>query len=105
MASQIQMSQQAEKDKDHTKRKRIGTSGPGDKDHEKRKRIGTSGPGENENHVGKRGSQTLTVKPVNGLLSQRASHTTVNTLIFVALCLQEVFKDVQHSCHLNCTHR
>ena len=37
MASQIQMSLEAEKDKDHTKKKWIRTTGPRDKDHEKRK--------------------------------------------------------------------
>ena len=46
MASQIQMSPEAEKDKDHKKKKWIRTTRPGDKDHEKRKWTRGNGQGQ-----------------------------------------------------------
>lgn len=42
----------------------------------------------------------LTIKAINGFLSHASCDASVNTLIFVALILQEVFQQVQHFGHL-----
>lgn len=48
----------------------------------------------NSVHIG------LTVKAVNSLLSQVASDSSINSLVFVSLVLQEVLQQVQHFGHL-----
>lgn len=42
----------------------------------------------------------LTIKAVNGFLSQAASDASINSLIFVSLILQKVLQKVQHFGHL-----
>lgn len=42
----------------------------------------------------------LTIKAINGFLSHASCDASINTLIFVALILQEVFQQVQHFGHL-----
>lgn len=43
---------------------------------------------------------SLTVESVDALLPLRASDSTVNPLKSIAKVLQEVFENIQHSCHL-----
>ncbi len=42
----------------------------------------------------------LTIKAIDSLLSQVASDSSINSLIFVSLVLQEVLQQVQHFGHL-----
>lgn len=42
----------------------------------------------------------LTVEAVNGLLPEASSDASINTFVFITLELQEIFKQIQHLCHL-----
>lgn len=48
-----------------------------------------------------RRAEGLTVEAVDGLLPEASCDPAVNTLIFIALKLQEVLQQVQHLGHLS----